>query len=241
MVTQHHDLSPDPWPDAATERLKHLSAEGWSLGAIAQKMSRSRAAIDGKLKRLGLRVTAQERIKALAGMIAQGMPVPSAAIASWPIEHQITFKRLVRSAAAPTVAGASRPGQASFRAEILANFGGRCCITSCNEPEVIDAAHIVPYGAVADHSVANGLALRVDLHRLFDAGLIGIDPVAGTCLVAPALSDPLYRALSGAPTTLRTANVEPSRAGLRWHLENQFRGDWRACAQARGPLISLEK
>ncbi|MEO8380763.1 MAG: HNH endonuclease signature motif containing protein [Acidobacteriota bacterium] len=40
----------------------------------------------------------------------------------------------------------------------------------------LEAAHIIPYSMDGQHSVANGLLLRADFHRLFDEGLVTVTP-----------------------------------------------------------------
>jgi hypothetical protein len=69
-----------------------------------------------------------------------------------------------------------RPGQKIFREKLMRAYGGRCAITGCNVSAALDAAHIIPYcGPESDH-VRNGLLLRLDLHALFDAYLLSIEP-----------------------------------------------------------------
>ncbi|WP_392533039.1 HNH endonuclease [Nostoc sp. C117] len=46
----------------------------------------------------------------------------------------------------------------AFRFEDVPHSCCKCCI---------EAAHIVPYRNQDSHNIANGLLLRVDLHRLF--------------------------------------------------------------------------
>jgi len=40
---------------------------------------------------------------------------------------------------------------------------------------VVEAAHIQPYVNATSNHIQNGLAIRTDLHKLFDIGLITID------------------------------------------------------------------
>jgi putative restriction endonuclease len=68
--------------------------------------------------------------------------------------------------------------QVSFRAAVIAAYGGRCAISGLPEPLLLDAAHIV-----ADQEelfgqpvVPNGIPLSKIHHAAFDAHLIGIDP-----------------------------------------------------------------
>ena len=69
-----------------------------------------------------------------------------------------------------------RKGQAKFRREVLEYCGSACLISGCETLAVIEAAHIVPVSEGGDDVAGNGLPLRADLHRLFDAGLLRIDP-----------------------------------------------------------------
>jgi putative restriction endonuclease len=64
---------------------------------------------------------------------------------------------------------------ASFRQQVLFAYGSRCAVTRI-QLRLVDAAHILPVGAVgsADH-VSNGIALSPTYHRAFDAGLIYLD------------------------------------------------------------------
>ena len=39
-----------------------------------------------------------------------------------------------------------------------------------NVPEILEAAHIKPFKYNGEDTVANGFAMRVDIHTLFDAG-----------------------------------------------------------------------
>lgn len=96
-----------------------------------------------------------------------------------------------------TQAAVVRPGQASFREAVIARYGGQCCISGCSIAALIEAAHIIPYRGQQTDEVSNGLLLRVDLHRLFDAHLMSIQPEALVVEVAGAIEDPTYRAFHG--------------------------------------------
>lgn len=64
-----------------------------------------------------------------------------------------------------------RIGQGSFRLLVTDAYKRRCAITGENTLPVLEAAHIVPYSQNGTHDVSNGLLLRADFHKLFDAGL----------------------------------------------------------------------
>ena len=68
-----------------------------------------------------------------------------------------------------------RVGQSVFRRTILDAYDNRCAITGSKIVEVLQAAHIQPYVNEKSNHVKNGICLRVDLHRLFDEGLITIN------------------------------------------------------------------
>lgn len=68
-----------------------------------------------------------------------------------------------------------RPHQAQFRKAVLAACE-RCVITNVTMPEVLEAAHIKPYKYHGEDTVANGFAMRLDIHMLFDTGHLRIAP-----------------------------------------------------------------
>lgn len=85
-----------------------------------------------------------------------------------------------------------RDNQAKFRSEMLEKYQ-RCVVTGCKIHEICDAAHIVPYSVYPNYNPNNGLLLRADIHRLFDAKLlfIGTD---GVISLAPKVK-PFYKIL----------------------------------------------
>jgi hypothetical protein len=90
-----------------------------------------------------------------------------------------------------------RPGQGNFRATMLDRYGGECCISGCKVDTLLEAAHIIPYRGDQSDDATNGLLLRVDLHRLFDAHLITINPATLTVEVAKSLDDAGYQCYHG--------------------------------------------
>ena len=69
----------------------------------------------------------------------------------------------------------ARPGQAEFRRKVFKRWKARCLITRCTTKTNLEAAHIVPVAENGVDDEWNGLPLRADIHRLFDANLIWID------------------------------------------------------------------
>lgn len=94
----------------------------------------------------------------------------------------------------------TRPEQQEFRRKIAERDGLKCAITGCATPEVLDAAHLAPRAPGGSDDPANGIILRVDLHRLFDAGLLSMDGT-GTVSVSNKVTDPDYRGVDGQVAT----------------------------------------
>lgn len=67
-----------------------------------------------------------------------------------------------------------RIGQAAFRILITDAYLRRCCVSGERTLPVLEAAHIKPYAESGPHFISNGILLRSDLHKLFDAGYITI-------------------------------------------------------------------
>lgn len=79
-----------------------------------------------------------------------------------------------------------RPGQAKFRRKVFEMFDARCLISGCETLAVLEVAHIVPVSCGGGDEAWNGIPLRADLHRLFDAGIITIDAQNWTISVGQA-------------------------------------------------------
>lgn len=90
-----------------------------------------------------------------------------------------------------------RPGQGNFRAAMIERYGAECCVSGCRIDTLLEAAHIIPYRGDQSDDVSNGLLLRVDLHRLFDAYLISINPATLTVEVATSIDDAGYQVYHG--------------------------------------------
>ena len=70
----------------------------------------------------------------------------------------------------------ARPEQDAFRRRVGEAWGWRCAVTGEAIPEVLEAAHLPGSSWRAGSNTAtDGILLRVDLHRLLDAGLLQIE------------------------------------------------------------------
>lgn len=122
-----------------------------------------------------------------------------------------------------------RLGQGIFRVQVLDAYDRACAVTREHSLPVLEAAHIRPYSDGGEHSVANGLALRTDLHRLFDRGYITVDDqhrlVVGRRLHDDFANGRTYYAFDRRPLTLPARpERRPSPEALAWHREQRFLG-----------------
>jgi len=67
-----------------------------------------------------------------------------------------------------------RLGQGAFRVKLTDAYYRRCAISGEKTLPVLEAAHIKPYSESGPHYISNGILMRADLHKLFDAGYITI-------------------------------------------------------------------
>ena len=114
-----------------------------------------------------------------------------------------------------------RQGQPAFRQELLEAYGGCCAVTGTAIPEILEAAHIVPYKGPHTNHVSNGLLLRADLHTLFDMRLIAFDDQFNI-IVSGRLFDTEYNYWGGRALRL------PDEEGKRPNLD-ALRAHRRAC------------
>jgi len=88
-----------------------------------------------------------------------------------------------------------RLGQRQFRKRVIDGYSGACFLTGETILDVLEAAHVVPVEYGGTDTLNNGLCLRVDIHRLYDAGRIRILP-DGELDLDPIVKDSVnYRSL----------------------------------------------
>ncbi|MCZ7675396.1 MAG: HNH endonuclease [Roseovarius sp.] len=106
--------------------------------------------------------------------------------------------------------------QSAFRQALLSKRPNRCAITGTSELSVLEAAHIIPYAErFADRDKPeNGLLLRSDIHKLFDAHLISINPETKAVEVSDRIASPDYQSLRD-----NTVSDEVSPKSLGFHFE----------------------
>jgi putative restriction endonuclease len=122
-----------------------------------------------------------------------------------------------------------RLGQGTFRVLVTDNYQRRCAVTGEKALPALDAAHIRPVAEGGQHRLDNGLLLRTDVHRLYDAGYVTVTP-DGRFLVSRRIKDDFdngepYMPFHGQRIWMPGDPVsQPSREALEWHAEGVFLG-----------------
>ena len=121
-----------------------------------------------------------------------------------------------------------RLGQGAFRLLLTDVYKRRCAITGESTLPVLEAAHIVPYSERGGHELWNGLLLRADFHKLFDAGLVGVSPDLKV-RVSPRIRDTwfngkAYYRLDDQPLAVLPDDPlnRPDPELLDWHMTSVF-------------------
>jgi putative restriction endonuclease len=122
-----------------------------------------------------------------------------------------------------------RLGQGGFRYAVTERYERRCAMTGERSLPALEAAHIKPYGKDGPHRVSNGLLLRADLHRLFDAGYMTVTPDLHI-KVSRQLKEEFdngrdYYAMDNKPLIVLPHEVrdKPNHEFVEWHNEFVFR------------------
>ena len=120
-----------------------------------------------------------------------------------------------------------RARQATFKLRLLKAYQGRCAVTGEHAVPVLDAAHIQPYMGPGSNHLQNGMLLRADLYRLYDAGYVTLTPEL-RLEVSRRLKDEFdngrtYYELAGQTVQIpAAAGAHASPDALRWHAEHVF-------------------
>jgi len=121
-----------------------------------------------------------------------------------------------------------RIGQGAFRIMVTSAYENACAITGDHTLPVLEAAHIKPFALSGPHLVSNGLLLRSDLHKLFDAGYLTITTDYHV-EVSPLIREEYhngkeYYSMHGRKLIVMPQPQcdRPNIELLRWHNENTF-------------------
>ena len=119
--------------------------------------------------------------------------------------------------------GIQRQGSSKFRKEVLKNYGSKCAISGTLVVDTIQAAHIRPYNGPETNHPANGIALRSDIHRLFDLGKVRIDPRDLRIHLHPEI-EMEYKEICSEKLDLENVTIHPNKEALElmWNFEKNL-------------------
>jgi putative restriction endonuclease len=112
---------------------------------------------------------------------------------------------------------------------VTSAYENACAITGDHTLPVLEAAHIKPFSLSGPHAVSNGLLLRSDLHKLFDAGYMTITPEfhveVSSRIREEYHNGKEYYAMHGKKLAIIPASARdrPSKEYLRWHNEEMYK------------------
>lgn len=101
--------------------------------------------------------------------------------------------------------------------QLMVSLYEKCAVTGETLPDVLEACHIQQYISKDSDHIQNGLVLRVDVHRLFDRGLLLIDENY-IIKVDPSICSAYYQSFHNKKINLpETERFYPSKDALNYH------------------------
>ena len=120
----------------------------------------------------------------------------------------------------------TRVGQGAFRKDLLDQYGTNCAISGPAPEKAIHASHLYSYSELAMHHNEGGLLLRSDLHSLFDAGMVRINPESEETILDPDLKEfPSYWDLDHRPLTVSLTSGQKRWLELHWNQHSPSTSD----------------
>jgi putative restriction endonuclease len=121
-----------------------------------------------------------------------------------------------------------RLGQGTFRIAVTSAYGA-CAVTGEHSLPALEAAHVRPDADGGAHALPNGLLLRADIHRLYDAGYVTVTPDhrfrVSHDLFADFHNGREYERFARRAITVPPALTDqPDPELLDWHAAEVFRG-----------------
>jgi putative restriction endonuclease len=121
-----------------------------------------------------------------------------------------------------------RQGQGTFRVEVTDAYHRQCAVSREHSLPVLEAAHIIEWSDTHTNDVTNGILLRADIHKLFDAGYVTIDPDGYRFVVSKRLKEDYdngkeYYLLHGTRILLpEDPNAWPNMERIKSHNSERF-------------------
>lgn len=129
-----------------------------------------------------------------------------------------------------TILSRVRLGQNAFRTLVLDAYKRRCAMTGERVLPVLEAAHIQRFSDLGPHTIANGLLLRSDLHKLFDTGYITITTDYNVEISKRLMQDyengkEYYRLHGEKLFLIPERKIDyPKKTFIEWHNQNVYNG-----------------
>jgi hypothetical protein len=100
---------------------------------------------------------------------------------------------------------------------MLQKYARTCAFTGSNHDSALEAAHLYRYAEIGQHFEDGGLLLRRDVHRLFDRGLLAVNPATQPIDVHPDLAPhPSYASLAGMSLQVKIPSGAKAWLALHW-------------------------
>jgi putative restriction endonuclease len=122
-----------------------------------------------------------------------------------------------------------RVNQCLFRKAILASYNNTCCITGIQQPELLIAGHIRPWGLDEKNRLnpSNGILLNALHDKAFENGLITITKeykvkISSVLKKQPKETSDLFLRYDGKPIQLPSRFL-PELSFLKYHFEDRFK------------------
>ena len=116
-----------------------------------------------------------------------------------------------------------RLGQQQFRKTLIKKFGKKCAFIGDTPLEALEAAHLYSYADVEKHYDCGGILLRRDLHRLFDLGLIAVNPISLKIDLLPEIKKfDQYKNLDEKKLEVKLSQEEINWFKDHWNRYRQF-------------------
>ncbi len=113
-----------------------------------------------------------------------------------------------------------RRGQNKLRENLFILYSGKCCISGVEIKDTLHACHLIAHAESGNNNSTNALLLRSDIHDLFDANLIGINPDGLKISIKKPLLETEYGEFNGKLLAGRVDNITPDINALnrRWEI-----------------------
>lgn len=161
------------------------------------------------------RVALIDAVPTAPSVVTTPPPIPAIEPIVMATEAIIPIKRHGKRAAYGAI---SRPDQAAFSADVRDNCHGRCVVTGARSKRRCEAAHLIEHCRNGVDHWSNGLWLRIDIHRLFDANECAINPHT-LCIHFAAFvlaDDEDLRELEGQRIATTIKPINPQYLLARW-------------------------